>query len=1731
MTLPVPNDVGAPEGGDRLSAKIGIVPAATLRELQSLYDAGLCLKAFDLVKTIGPLETWKGNQARILAGRLAANLGAARLSGIIHWQTWREEKQNPDLIAYRVHALLHRRGPLPALEFLESCGEIDANSEANGRIHYFTVKALIMAAFRDFAESEDALHRAERINSEHSWLATVRAHVYELQDRYSESLQAARQSLKLNPWYRPGVQAVAHALQLLDRDEEALALLGEAATRIENMHVVRELALLQQEHQRFDEAAANLVRFEELAPLMEKGERKWLTRQRVTVDCLRNNFPAALAGAKEVNEPFYQELAARLSSVNPPKGRVRLDVPFVRQHHLTCAPATLTAISAYWKRPAEHLSIAEGICYDGTPAHSERHWAETHGWTAREFTLTWEAAKSLLDRGIPFTLGTSEITTAHLQAVVGYDELRQTLWIRDPFIYYAHEFTIKPLLERYKSTGPRAMAMVPSEQSRLLDDLALPEAELYDQLYCLQRALAQHQRDEALAACREMQAHAPEHRLTLTARRSIASYDTNTPALLECIELLLKQFPDDGNLILTKLSCLRDLARRKERLAILETICAKPGSDPVFWQQYAQELRVDGRQRRAAQSWACWALRYRPADAGCLSLSADILWDNHEFAKANSRYRLAACLGSTREQYSQSFFTAARHLRETERALQFLKERQQRLGSKSSAPTITLVESLRRLGRTGEALEFLRDALARRPDDGSLQLFATDVYGRFSQFDAAAELLSKAKNHSSLVGWHRAAAVLADYRNDKPAALEHWREVLQIEPLAHDAIRASTNLLAEIKGREQAMAFLDELCSRFPFSCPLLGLRAQWAREDGTQAAITYIRKLLEVNPVDAWAWRELAVQLNNIRKFDEAIEAAHEAIRLEPDQSAGYSVRGDILVQNERLSEGQADYREALRLEVDNEYALHHYVQTAPDLAARKQALAVVAEELRRQVIFRNALFAYQQAARGLLPAGQVLELLREAHRVRPDLWQAWSVLINQLVDMGKSEEALELAKQAAGGFPLLPRLWVDLARVHQARLDSAAEAAALEKALELSPGYAYASRQLAGVYERADDLAKARSVLEQAIAANPLEPDNHGYLAHIFWKLKEKDAAITRVRHVLQLQPGNSWSWKALREWGNETGQPDLAADVARDLTRSRAGEARSWLMLARSLPPQSASEEIFLALDKAVALNPRAEDAYDIRARVLAELNRFDEALAVCNAAALQPTPPKLKIRAAWVEAQRGNLSRGIALARAALAEHPDHYGGWQLLAEWHEKSNQLEQAVDAAEKMAALAPLEAVPLGYLADLKSRLGDKSGAKAAFQRAFTLDPDYQYAGFHLFHLQLGEQEYKNAASTLSKLSRHGETHQTLACQVELVAAQKKLEAAFDSFKKLCSQLETESWSLTSAAKALDKNGQRKQVDAILDTQLNAENCATAVAELWVKRQISHKNWKLHKRLDSLLSKGELGRKAIFCYLDQLGEAASKAKNGNDIITSWWIRFNLWRVLRKHRNWLATDVIGWGKVGYVLTCMGRPRPAVAWLGDWKQRPKAESWMLYNLVIMLQQLGRYEGCRDIIRHAVTLRHEEKLYEVFRLWAAFEEALAGNVSASEQHLATLSRENIKEQFRPAEIMTRLLIRLAGVPPAEKKAFFKNVRAELQSAFAKTRPSKSTRYVRDGYRRFIAELCDQGGGTQLRLWGWWFYGQKNLLLPLLSLLLIPAALVFPPILGLALVVMMVKVISRR
>ncbi len=647
---------------------------------------------------------------------------------------------------------------------------------------------MVRAQLRDFETAHAHLAAAEALEPGSAWLWAVRARVLAVEDRREEGLEAARASLSERPYYRAGVQTAADLLVQLGRDDEARALLTEAAARLESAGVVAQLGVLARHQGDVATARRAFLRVLELSPELSRYSFEWLAGELEYVEYLSGNLDRARELAEFPRGRFYARIRERLSGATSVDRRL-LDVPWVRQHHVTCAPATLTSIARLWKLPADHLEVAEAICYDGTPAASERRWAEEHGFHTREFTVDWATTIALIDRGVAFTLTTSAPGMGHLQAVAGYDRTRGTLLVRDPSSQGLSEYEHAALFEQQAPFGPRGMAMVPDAERHRLDGLALPDADAYDALYAVNRALDRHDRAAAAREVEALEARAPGHRLANDARAILAGYDQNTGAQLACAEAALARHPTDPRLLLWKLSCLRRLGGSHDRAALLDALAHHPRREPLGWLAVVDEHARDARFRPEVEAQLRRILRARPETARAYQVLGELAWRDEARPRALELYRLASCVAERDEELAQVYFSSARFAGVPEAGLAHLRARVDRLGGRAAGPALSLAWALEQLDRAGDAAEVLREAISARPDDGELLLGAAESALDRGEDEAAAALLARAEGRVSRAASLRLSARLASRRLDRAAAIAAHRELLEIDPLAIDSHR------------------------------------------------------------------------------------------------------------------------------------------------------------------------------------------------------------------------------------------------------------------------------------------------------------------------------------------------------------------------------------------------------------------------------------------------------------------------------------------------------------------------------------------------------------------------------------------------------------------------------------------------------------------------------------------------------------------------------------------------------------------------------------------------------------------------------------------------------------------------------------------------------------------------------------------------------------------------------
>ncbi|MFK8111750.1 MAG: tetratricopeptide repeat protein [Rubripirellula sp.] len=1298
--------------------------------------------------------------------------------------------------------------------------------------------------------------------------------------------------------------------------------------------------------------------------------------------------------------------------------------------------------------PAEHLDVVEEICFDGTPAHSERRWANSAGYVTREFRVTMEVATTLIDRGIPFTLTTVDPGNAHLQAVIGYDSHRHSLIIRDPGERHFNEFQVEEMLKHYLASGPRGMAMVPQEKAELLDGIEFPEAKFYDLFFQVDIALEAHKREDAEKVVEQMKSLNDDHRLTLRARGNLANYDANINELLLIAEAMLKKYPDDVNTLVSKMACLHELGRREERVALLQAQIAKHDCDPMLWARYASELVNDAREHENATYYLRRGIRYRPHDTAAYDLLAGILLDQQRQDEAIQLYRFAACINDKNEVQAKSYFCAARVKGQTDQALQFLNDRFNRFGKQSSHSTRTLCWALEQLDRTSDAFKVLDRGYKMRSDDGDFMLYAADFCGRYGKLDQAEKLLKKAENKVHQTDWLRANALASTYRGERREPLQQWLKIIEAEPLDSNAHRCAAELLADTEGPEAAIAHLNTYVDRFPHSYALRMLLIEWLRGEESDEFQPQLREFIRLNPNDAWALRELAFAKLKDREFDQASALADDANAIDPTHPAVNFVRGRVERARANNDVAKQHFRNSLKLGVDYEFAVAGLMDCCETKVEREKELAFVYTELQNQVNFGDGLLSYRESAAQTLESKVLLEKLQEALDERPDLWHGWSAMIRQLSDMQRHEEAIEHAEKATDRFPLLPRMWMDRAMAHAACGDIDGEIQSLSQAKEINPNWGESARLLSEAYEKKGDLDKARAEIERVIISEPRDVRNHGFLASLMWDQGQKQEAIDCLTKVVKMQPGYEWAWNALRGWAAEMKQDEVVVDITRQLTETRPKDYRSWLLYAESLGEREQIDQAVQVLDKAIELNPMNPEGHNQKSYQLARAGKFDEAVAAAQPAVFAgKLPIELKSRAAWIEGERGNMETAVGLMEKVVQQDQDYFWAWHRLAEWYEFLENTSKYYKAANEMTRLAPQNPVSWGYLGDAELRRNNAKAAKKNFLQAVQLSPAYSFASSRLVDLQIADEEYDDALATIDLASPHIPPAWVLSEKLRIESLRGDQKAAFAILDELAVTPADDSGAIDNAVESLFMADWGAKVMPIIDRLLNEEQAQPGVAYVYMNLGATLGHWDtMQSRLPQLEDRPELWKEGIKKFLEEMATGGELPR--------------MHKFIDQHRQQLHSETDLWEAVGDAYNSAELFQKTLDWMGQWQERPELTSNIAFTHILANWNLKRPDDAMETIRFALTNLPPDASTGLQLTLAAFYELVhgdlescvdavgmvdAGNLPGTYQliyqHIVIIL-ENLSTGGSYGEVAQQLKEVWAAVPPEVQKIPFLN-----------------------------------------------------------------------------------------
>jgi cellulose synthase operon protein C len=1560
----------------------------------------------------GPWEEWRLTELRFLAFRCLGHLGKQRSADAIAWRLARDGFESPEFIPYYLGLLFDRRGGVSAWE---ACRQLDdSNFGPREATRLLCRRAEIASFYRDFSRAEEFL-LAARLREDNRVVRYYQAYLLYLQDQYQPALEQVLELLRSEPDYRSAIQLAAYLLQVTGDAQSAIGVLHEPAFRMQSVPVANQLFSLYLEAGDYDRAGECVTHIENLLLDEQPASIRLVNRLKSDLLCAQQRYADAIPYL-ELTSPFHNKVYASIK-LNRDKitaselRRKVLGVPFVRQSHMTCAPASIAAVTAYLGRPVEQQVIANDISYDGTPAFAERKWLEQQGWNPVEFEMNYASVKDLIDSGFPILLATVEPGSAHLQVLVGYDESMNVLIMRDPNYPRLQEMLARESIEYYAADGPRCVVLADETRIGELDRMPLQARDLYDLYFRVNKALNENNPAAAADFISAMAEVCRDHRLTLEARRAFAIYEQNEIQVLTTTEALLGKFPNNVNLQLSKISSLSYLYSEARKRDYLETLCMQPDCHFLIKSRLAEELRFDEREAERTRKLLVKLLRQNSLHAATLFSYAGFLWSQREFVAAYEVYRFITCLEDKNEFYAASYFKAARFCKDADKALEFLYDRFNRYKHKSSGPAISLFNALDSLHRTQEGLEVLEDAMQALPGDGELLAFTAREYLYVGDLEKNDALMKRAAPLVRKTHYLELLAENCEMQQDREQALEYYSEILRAEPLHANAAASLVRLLREQGDDESAREFIDEQLSQHPDNYRLLRQKTIWAGGQDLDSQVDALRALLDHHPDQAWAYVELC--RIHLQQFDteKALQMIGEAIDRQPSEAEAHCVHGHVLVAADKPAEARAAYRRAIELSCDCTEAFQSLIELALDNDSQIGELEFIYQQLLTQVTHGEAILKFQEIASNWMTSEKLLEILNEANAARPDLLHSWLALAIQYRERDMLDLAMTTLDQAVARFPLVPRLKLEKAELYRLQEMLPQAEQELRAAMELAPGWATAGTRLSEILEAQGNFEAAIETLKDLIRAAPTEPTPHGYLASLLWRIGDSRQAIESIRAAIAIAPGYVWAWNRYHEWCR---QSNHVTEIIAALERARvAMPANADLAITHSQVLENGRERVEV-LEGFLQKYPRNLDVNIEYISLLVQQRNFSRALEVSDESKWgQKVPLAIRANHAWIRHVQGYVDDAILEMEAVVEQNPNYYDGWRYLTNWYSAKGDSAKVIESCQQCLKLYPNNPSVLCFVAEalIEHNSSDRIQIEKLLKRAYYLNPADQDNGLTYIDYLLDQDKLDEAQASIEVLERQFDNPYTVYRKLHLQCRKRDSDRALQYWQAMITDPATSAALVWSAWTRMQEPGVSKRAGRAIELEREKRGFVVPAAGEYLAYYIVENRGirVLEKNLKSMPSNlSAFDHRVVEGYIRILLKQQLEIPQA---------------ILKKLHDSLRSDTTNWGLIAYLKTEQTDCDFIVNWMSNHRQMENVEAWMLYFYSVALRHTGKWNEGAAIAAEAVELPRDNYFHDLV-VWSAFDSAIRGDFGMRDL-LLQIDSDNLSDISRYVYVLTECL----------------------------------------------------------------------------------------------------------
>ncbi len=395
--------------------------------------------------------------------------------------------------------------------------------------------------------------------------------------------------------------------------------------------------------------------------------------------------------------------------------------------------------------------------------------------------------------------------------------------------------------------------------------------------------------------------------------------------------------------------------------------------------------------------------------------------------------------------------------------------------------------------RSREAAEKeLAALIAANPKDFELKFLLAQFYEQGHEDPKAAAvykgIIDAAELDAPGITARNRWAVMRLREGDVPGGEKLIAEVLAKNPRDNDALILRGNLELAQKDPKSAIVDLRSVLRDQPNSIGVMRALARAHLANGEPAlAEETMRRALDANPKDPSVREDLAELLVNLGKPLQAKPIIEELLKQQPDNFAALNIQFKVDAANNDLTGAKQSAEEMASLRPKE--ALGYYNQAA------------VAETEKR---LEDAVRLYSKA----------LELA-------PDSLESLQGITRALVGLNRGADAVKRLDAVMSAYPASP-FAANLKGGVLLRLQQPADAAvAFKTAIERSPAWAVAYRNLALVQSAAHDIDAAIGTLRLGIGKVDAPAELEGELAGIYEGMGKPDDAIQVYESALQREP----------------------------------------------------------------------------------------------------------------------------------------------------------------------------------------------------------------------------------------------------------------------------------------------------------------------------------------------------------------------------------------------------------------------------------------------------------------------------------------------------------------------------------------------------------------------------------------------------------------------------------